>query len=1537
MSKLAIFRRQASVGSTVTLRLTRGDDVTGRIIELDDSHVRIDRGNRVVTIFEDILAGWEVHAEPSSDGPQDATEPTSDGGNISEAPATVPSQPADSIPAGSLPDYNAIEALARIKATFTEATGRANLAQPEPRFELTEQEFPTQSWIDIRKQLDRARDQYHNALKIRELNRLNTIVIQTLKPLVEKHSASISLHALLAGVLLKLDRKTEAVEHLRFAALSGGSQDHWYALAFSSKRGSGVECLSLRNFFLQASPEDAREAWFRYLAIALDHNDVAGLIRVFEKWFQQQEDNDLHTMLAESLVYAYCCLGEQDTAQEAVSSLINNEPFPPEGWRSILERANKSPSDELIEVEKEFAWLERKQTERDQPKRLPDVPRGSIASFGSQRFGFIDGENGQSFFFRIDDVVDDTLKQSLIDGVWRSSPQVEFQTIPSPGHKYQRAIQIMPLQDTDALLRRARQLVQMNQHPQAIALVRRVLATSRDHSEAVKLETEIRDQIRSQGIGLPKGTGPYARAKRAQFLDQDISAAESFFRLAMEKGDKTEAAVKDLASLLQQQRRFTEAISLLESKRRTHAGASPYDNMLATAYQQSGHHEKAVELLKSLAKQATRMALPSILRRLAFSYYKSAQYDEAERTLQGLLREKPDDRTAERWLTGLEEAKRIGSYADAEDVIEVLGSLVEEGMELTPLARAAIETCTFELVEPSKLISGTLTVGDAKRLEDRAKNLGTRLPRERAACYLSAAAILHRLSSETQSAHIYDYLRRHFASMGDGAWVDKRPAEVVRTYYLESLMLVSDPQLDEAWRTLVRYIATFNPDKIEQFEGFLPRTRRPHSEDYLVALQSVIRSVKFAQEDIWSHALLEMCSQSGFAQKAILDTVMRDEEIRAIVSGWLKIDASIDSISFKKAWDSKCNLVAKDRQHGLSICHTLRRHQMAAASMEDLAIQLRRMQKLSLGDLDRRRVVDLLDIAESAMRFCTASDFEDKEQHYWLVTTRAKRFGDDVRSAPTQFSFDGLLPVSEHLLSLTEEEYAQVVRTSAAELDLRLLVESYCRSRTGEVCLQVEVANREGCSPASSVRLLLGPPDSPYFEAPHSEHEVASAVRGGMSTVSHVLLRLLDRAKDERAFPVKIRGRYRNRVGEDCWTEEREWTVRLYGENEFQSIANCYAPYAEGGAVDDPQMFVGRSDLLTRLEIPLLSGSGSKCMVVFGQKRAGKSSILEHLKRRLFVHPNCLPVAFSLQDIAPFLNEASFFYRILQGISDSIEELRYKGEFAPEFVCPKLEDLQMHPTIQFHEAMSALIRQVRHNTAAGNLSFVVLIDEFTDIYKQIKKGVIAREFMKAWKSIIEKRYFASVLVGQDILPAFKEDFPNEFGVTEDVRVTYLSDTDARKLVEEPVGSQRYAGKAVDRLLGLTAGSPYYTMMLCSRLVDYMNRTRSAIVTEADIATVEKGMLQGEGRLTRDKFDNLLCAGDGFEDSGIDPEETFRVCLAIAQGSDRGWCPQDFIRKREIQRLDFLLADLERRDVIERKGDGYRLIVGLFRDWLLLQR
>lgn len=1573
MTKLTIFCRQASVDTYVTLRLTRGEDVSGHITELDDAHVCLDLGDgKVITVFEDILAGWEIHrgncveaaAEESSgcqsgEGRTDNT--TSDAAlhlvgseghrevhlmsagtviahghkGISQAQAPVPRTHT------SVRDPKVLSVLAKVGASFTEAIKRAQLEPPEPDFQFSEVGFPSRRISDIRREWERARSQYAYALKVKEISRLNSIIVQILAPLAERYPDSSATRSILGRMLLKLDRQSEAKDHLVASATLSDAPEHWLALASAAGKETAVECYALRRYFNLISPKDAKETWFRYLAVAVDHEDLRQVSKIILYWSEQREtDLDLNRLLSESVIYLSSSSGTESLALETATNLIHSVEGLPTKWQDGFDRC-APPSEELFAVENEFdrffAHIS-PSIQSTQSKMATQVPHGRIVSFGSQRFGFINAYAGETFFFRIDDIADEVLKHALLNGDWRTFGNVEFEILPSHGHKYNRAVNIVRLQDSETLLQRARSLQKLHQHSQAIALVRRAIGVDPTDKTAHSLEAEIKEdlskKLRSHGIGLPKGMGPYARAKRAQLVDQDLDAAENLFKRAIRQRDKPESAIKDLASLLQQQGRAEDAITLLEDNSKRFTGGS-YDNMLAALYQHTGRHEDAIEVLTRLSA-ARPLKKGTLLKQIAFSYLRLARYDEAEQALKEHLASSPEDRVAKRWLAGLEDARNAASDAEAEELIRDLGGLAEEGVSLSSLARAAINRCTYEGVDPARIQAGTTGPKDVARVEELAKTLGPKRPRDRAAYYLSAASLLERDPGDNEPGRIYDYLRKYFASMADASWIEKKPADVARSYYIESLALVVENNLYEAWRSLLLYIATFAPETTKDIEETLPKRGQRTQKEYIQALQKTLEMTKSMAEMGWLEGLIVVGSQSSFARDNLSMAITTSSSLQKIFSDLLG-NADYVNSEVQTNWQSRCREQARIYRKRLSICGTLTKYQATVSSMEDLDVQLRGASEgEGASEVDRRRLDTLRSIVDSALKFCSASDdFEEKERSFWLVTMQANRFREEVLDAPTQYSHEGLLPVADHLKSLIEEEYAQMARTSGAELSVRLLVDEYLRRQEGELRLQIEVSNKRGCSPASSVRICLGPGDSEYFTTDQWEREVVSTLRGGNSEVAQMVVLPKDAALSDRAFPIDVVAIYQNSLGEKIYTKNHAWTVRLYPDEEFQHLDNPYSPFAEGGPVDDATMFVGRSELLVRLEKSLLSGSGSKSIVMFGQKRAGKSSLIEHLRRRLAQKEGVLPICFSLQDIAPELSIPALFHRILHGISEALEELRFEGRSVPEFEPPSVDSLSSNSTLRFHDTMSSIVRALAR--CSFSLEFVLLIDEFTDIFKEIRKEKIPREFMKAWKAIIERRYFSSVLVGQDIMPAFKAEYPNEFGVTEDVRVTYLDDTAATILIQEPVGETRFAGRAVRRILDLTAGSPYYTMMFCARLVDYMNMTRSVILTEADIHAIEEDMLRGDRRLTKDKFDNLLCAGDGMVDSGIDPDHTYAVCRAIVQGSEKeGWCSRELIREFDDVALEGLLSDLETRDVVERKGTAYRLRVGLFRDWLARQ-
>ena len=74
-------------------------------------------------------------------------------------------------------------------------------------------------------------------------------------------------------------------------------------------------------------------------------------------------------------------------------------------------------------------------------------------------------------------------------------------------------------------------------------------------------------------------------------------------------------------------------------------------------------------------------------------------------------------------------------------------------------------------------------------------------------------------------------------------------------------------------------------------------------------------------------------------------------------------------------------------------------------------------------------------------------------------------------------------------------------------------------------------------------------------------------------------------------------------------------------------------PYVAGNPVGDSPAFIGRADVLREVA-RVLRRSQDNAIVLFGQRRIGKTSILQHLAAQLPDEGPYRPVYFDLQDKA---------------------------------------------------------------------------------------------------------------------------------------------------------------------------------------------------------------------------------------------------------------------------------------------------------------
>lgn len=67
----------------------------------------------------------------------------------------------------------------------------------------------------------------------------------------------------------------------------------------------------------------------------------------------------------------------------------------------------------------------------------------------------------------------------------------------------------------------------------------------------------------SDSLPIPKGDSPYALAKRAEYVYKDLAQAKLLYQQAIDMGHRAESAIKDLASILHQEKKTKEACELL--------------------------------------------------------------------------------------------------------------------------------------------------------------------------------------------------------------------------------------------------------------------------------------------------------------------------------------------------------------------------------------------------------------------------------------------------------------------------------------------------------------------------------------------------------------------------------------------------------------------------------------------------------------------------------------------------------------------------------------------------------------------------------------------------------------------------------------------------------------------------------------------------------------------------------------------------------------------------------------------------------------
>src|SRR5215469_5795167 len=511
------------------------------------------------------------------------------------------------------------------------------------------------------------------------------------------------------------------------------------------------------------------------------------------------------------------------------------------------------------------------------------------------------------------------------------------------------------------------------------------------------------------------------------------------------------------------------------------------------------------------------------------------------------------------------------------------------------------------------------------------------------------------------------------------------------------------------------------------------------------------------------------------------------------------------------------------------------------------------------------------------------------------------------------------------LTYVMDTQHSLYLRTAVSSPDFVSLVsrEHFYVQDDQTFLLTVSVGLPAGSAPVESVQLLLKHnPDLRAFGPPG----FLQTLRPGETRELVQRLKVSDLALGVGEVRVSLSLRFRRASGQIAESPARTIALVLEQAGKFVSVANPYSRYSGGTPVEEKEMFFGRRELLERIHSEVTSGPLGQCFVLYGQKRSGKSSVLRQLEKRL--RPPNLAIHLSLGTIDTAKAERSFVQACIDSLYDRLV-LDFDMADVVEHNWPRDYQIEASPIESFRRSVRASTSLLEARKGWRDVRPIFLIDEFTYVYEYIREGLLTPAFMRQWKSLLESRTFDAVLIGQDTMPRFKEAYPNEFGVTHDQRISYLSTEEARALAVEPImisGESRYKGASLDRLISLTGGSPCYLEMFCDRLVQHLNRNRLAFITESVVGDVLAQLTTGPAALTMDKFDPLITAGG--ESVALVPRERYLELLTRV-------ALMPSITSREVGQEDALLVrDLFARDVLEQDASGrLRIRVGLFAEWL----
>jgi tetratricopeptide (TPR) repeat protein len=1035
------------------------------------------------------------------------------------------------------------------------------------------------------------------------------------------------------------------------------------------------------------------------------------------------------------------------------------------------------------------------------------------------------------------------------------------------------------------------------------AIVTEVLTDPREATPQPKFKPR-RAPIPSRLAKLPKGDSAYARAKRAEQLD-DLALAERHFKEAIDRNSEyRQSAIKDLAMLMSRQNRVQEAIALLLQHHKVFEVTRSVDNMLAYQYVKAGEYAHAGELFRKLQHGADIRTQINLARQEAFCAFALKNFEGALKLLGHLLHRSPEDMQTQSLIERVKVAQDTAAREPDSKTSETEALYVEALTSgLSPFAKHLLAACDYRGVDERSRGRGYFEDKDFAAVDRLLEEVRGRRPREKAIYSLTLAAMVKLSPENAGNRSTHEYLRRYFTFMGEAAIYDNLHRDTSRCYLTEALSLAVEDDVETPLSFLLAtYLITMpSPGELSS---------EVRSQKMLKLFEGNPAGLSSLEADFPYYSSLSQVATKRLAADLKKNSVLRD-------------------FLATPTWLSKARVKEQNRcRTEQTQLATFALQPLGSGALQDIAGRLRELAQSTRFELDKQRVRVAASLVGDAASYWVEQDYLEREAKQARLLGGLTTFESEINDSPTKLSVESLLPLSRHVKQNIIQNFDAFVRTALPEIQLRNVLgeDYYVPEQDGSMAVSLELGSKTGGAPVESIEILVAEESGLELLRPGHSPEM---LRGGEKREIQLLVRPSRTQIEDQAFTLRVHLRYRTRSGDVVNGPEETVPIRIGTADEFIEIPNPYNSYSGGKVVDDPKMFVGRQELLSRIKKEVLDGPVGQCFVLYGQKRSGKSSILRQLEKQISAPSFAVSLTLGEVDVGSEA-EQNFVQVCIDKIEDRLQELLGTTPMP----WPTASAIHDRPIDSFKIAFRQALK-VLGQGGQERPRLILLVDEFTYLYEYIKEGIVPPTFMRHWKALLQLELFSAVVVGQDSMPKFKQAYTNEFGVTHDERITYLSPAEAQELADDKIllgTKSRYRGNALARLNELTACSPFYLQIFCDRLVRHLNEKLAPFITEADIDIVARQLIVGGGALPIEKFDPLITAA-GESVAEASRETYLQLLVAIAHLSNR----LGGARLADIpafSRREILLQDMQEREVISADAaQRVSIRVGLFAEWL----